>query len=353
MKRHAEGQDVTTQNARRILRFLARNKQTLSPLLIIAHNYPDPDTLASAFTLQYIAEHVYGIQSRIVFGGTIGRTENREMVRVLKIPAKKIKSLDFRKYANFALVDTQPDFQNNLFPKNKHAAMVIDQHPSVTKPSADLVVIDPECGATSVLLARALLLSKVKITSNVATALAYGILTDTLNLYRAKRPDIIETYVHIIPHCDLRALAHIQNPVRSKKFFVSISDAIKRAFTRRSLIISHIGNVESPDLVAQVADFLLSYKRMNWAACTGRYKGKLYVSLRSTNPNAQAGEVLRDIFDNRGEAGGHGSIAGGSFRVTKGSDDQIWQEAENAITMKLFKRLRLPLKGDLYSPFRS
>lgn len=353
MRRYYHGQDPTTKHARRILRFLAGNRQTLSPLLILAHNYPDPDALASAMTLQYLAEQEYGIQSKIVYGGVIGRTENREMARILKIRAKKITPGDFRKFNRYALIDTQPDFQNNPFPKNKHATMIIDQHASVTKPSADLVVIDQECGATSVLMARALLLARIKVPSNIATALAYGILTDTLNLYRAKRHDIIETYLSILPYCDLRALARIQNPVRSRKFFVSVADAIKKAVTRRSLIISHIGKVENPDLVAQVADFLLTYKRMAWSCCTGRFKGKLYVSLRSANTNAQTGEVLRDIFDNRGEAGGHSGVAGGCFRVTGATDESNWQEAESHVTVRLLKRLRLPLKGELYSPFRS
>lgn len=341
------------QNSRKLLRFLAKHKESLSPLLILAHDYPDPDTLASCFALQCLAEKYFKIQSKIVYGGIIGRMENRSMVRILKLPVYKLKSTDFRKYQHVALMDTQPGFKNNSLPRNRKPTIIIDQHTSVEKPEADLVVIDSDCGATCVILAQTLLLMGNEISSRLATALAYGILSDTLHLSRAKRPDVIQTYLEVLSHADMRALGRIQNPTRSRRFFTTLRKGIEQALVRRGLIFSHLGFVESPDLVSQTADFLLSYKGRNWAFCTGRYKGKLHVSLRTNNPNAEAGEVLRDTFENAGEAGGWGGIGGGSFEVTKSTDEEAWQLAERSLTERLFKRLRIPIKGDLYAPFRA
>ncbi len=352
MKKKNPEENLARQNGRKLLRFLSKRKESVSPLLILTHDYPDPDTLASAFALQYIADRHFGIESRIVYGGVIGRMENRSMVNILKIPAYKLKRVDFKKYAHIALLDTQPGFKNNSLPSNKRATIIIDQHPYVTKPEADLIIIDTECGATSVILAQTLLSLRKEIPARIATALAYGIISDTLNLYRVNRPDIVQTYLDILPHCDMRALARIQNPARSRKFFVTLGKAIEEAIVRRGLIVSHLGFVESPDLVSQIADFLLTYKGRNWSFCTGRYKGKLHVSLRTRNPNVEAGEILRDIFDNRGEAGGWGGIGGGSFEVGKISNEKIWQEAENSLMDKLLTRLRIPKKGEFYSPFR-
>lgn len=352
MKRYAGRQDPTTKNARLIVRFLTKHRKSLPGVLILTHDFPDPDTLASAYCLHYLLDKGFKIPSRIVYGGIIGRTENRQMVQDLGIPVHKLRPVDFRRYTKYALVDTQPGFQNNSFPKTKRATIVIDQHPSEEKPQADLWVLDPECGATSVLLARALMLMKIPVTQNVATALAYGILTDTLNLYRARREDIIKTYLNLMPYCDLKVLADIQHPSRSRSFFVTLGEGIRKAFVRRRLIASHLGWVESPELVAQVADFLLTYRRVNWSLCSGRYKGKLYVSLRSANPNLLAKDFLCDIFEHRGQAGGHGVIAGGSFRVSKTQGEKVWQEAEGSLTRRLLKRLRLPQQSSLHNPFR-
>ena len=84
---------------------------------------------------------------------------------------------------------------------------------------------------------------------------------------------------------------------------------------------------------------------------TGRYKGRLYVSLRIANPNAEAGEILRDVFTNRRDAGGHNGIAGGSFSVSGASDNLGWEKAEQAFVERLLKRLRINIKGEFYYPF--
>ncbi len=342
----------TLRHARRILRFLARRRNELSPLLILTHNYPDPDAIASAFALSYLASTVFGIPSRIVYGGVVGRMENREMVKILKIPIHKLRSHDLRAYANVALVDTQPGFANNPFSGKRRAAIVIDQHPSDETPQADLAIVDTQCGATSVILAEALLHCGVEPPVFLATALVYGILSDTLNLYRVPRADVIQTYLAMLPFCDLKALAKIQNPPRSRRFFGTLSRAIQNAMVRRGVIISTLGWVENPDLVSQTADFLLTYKTVRWAFCMGRYHGRLYVSLRGTNVNAEAGEILRDIFVDRGLAGGHGVIAGGNVAVGEHAGEEVWQAAESLLLERLMKRLRLPLKGEFYFPFR-
>lgn len=350
-EKKAAGQTTAAKSARKIIRFLARRKDSLSPLLILTHDYPDPDALASAYALHYMAEHAFAVQSRIAYGGIIGRMENRGMVNILKLPIHKFRAADLKKYTHVALMDTQPGFENNSFPSNRRPVLIIDQHPYVTKPMADLTIIDTECGATCVILAQALLILKLPIPAPVATALAYGILTDTLNLYRASRPDVIKIYLDILPFCDMRALAKIQNPVRSRKFFATLDRGIQQAMMKRGLMVSKLGDVESPDLVAQVADFLLTYKGAHWVICLGRFKGRLHVSLRMEKSQVTASEILRDVFLDRSDAGGHDVIAGGSFYVGSKAAQNIWEEAENQLIERLLKRLRIPLKGEFYYPF--
>jgi nanoRNase/pAp phosphatase (c-di-AMP/oligoRNAs hydrolase) len=340
------------RNARRLLQFLTKHKGSLSPLLILTHDYPDPDALASGFALYHIAKLRYNINVRLAYGGIIGRTENKEMVRLLRIPFHKFKTRDLVTYTRIALVDTQPEFENNPFPPDRKATIIVDQHPSLAPPSADLAIIDDTCGATSVILAQALLMLKQPIPQRVATACAYGIITDTLNLYRAKRPEIIKVYQQVLPFCDMHALARIQNPSRPKRFFSTLEQGIRNVAVRQKLIVSHLGIVESPDLVSQVADFLLSYRAIRWAFCTGRFNGRLHLSFRATNPNTLAAKILRDVVDDPKEAGGHETIAGGSILVGKGAQESVWKEAETTLVKRLMERLRLSAKSKVSHPFR-
>ncbi|MEJ2108489.1 MAG: DHH family phosphoesterase [Acidobacteriota bacterium] len=342
----------TENDAQRLLDFLSSRKETLSPLLIVTHDYPDPDAIASAMSLSYLAQQYFGISSRIVYGGVIGRSENKSLVKNLKIRLYKARPEHFRKYRNIALVDTQPKFDNNSFPAKRKAALIIDQHDSVTKPAADLSIIDTECGATCVIVARALLLQEDPIPPKIATALVYGILSDTLGLYRAQRADVIQTYLSIIHFCDLKMLAQIQNPTRSRRFFITLHKALGRAIVYRRLLVSHLGFVENPDLVSQMADFLLTYEKVQWSFCTGRYKGRIYVSLRTNKPNALAGEILRAIFDNPKDAGGHDTIAGGSVRIGRDLSEELWQKAEETLQLRLFRKLRRSTKAQYQKPFQ-
>lgn len=339
-------------NAQQLLSFLSQRGDSLSPLLILTHNYPDPDGLAAAFALSYLAQQHFGITSKIVYGGVIGRRENKAMVKLLKMPLRKFRPDLLKKHRGFAVVDTQPKFKNNPFPDNRKATIIIDQHASTEKPSAELAIVDTECGATCVIVAQALLLQGGDIPARVATALVYGILSDTLDLYRARRADVIQTYLSIIPQCDLRLLAQIQNPTQSKSFFITLHRALNGAILHRRLLVSHLGFVANPDLVSQMADFLLTYEGTQWSFCTGRFRGSIYASLRTSVSNAQAGEVLRAVFDNPRQAGGHANIAGGSHKIAKNPTEEQWEEAEKNLQEKLFRKLRRSSKAEYRRPFK-
>lgn len=335
-----------------LLTFLTKRKISISPLLILTHDYPDPDSIASAFALQYMLKNFYEIDCKIAYGGIVGRMENRAMIRNLKVPLYKLKSSDLKKYKNVALVDTQPSFKNNSFPKNRKALIVIDQHITDIKPNADFSLIDTDCGATSVLLAKMLMKFERDIPTRIATALVYGILTDTLNLYRVKRKDIINTYLGLLPYCDMKILSKIQNPRRDKIFFETLIRGISKAKTKKGLIISHLGNISNPDFVAQTADLLLTYKRKYWSLASGRYKGQLYLSFRTLKSHVHAVEILRDVIAEKGDAGGHDTIAGGSIKVSLKNNKNNWEKLEEDIATSLVKRLRLPLKSEFHFPFK-
>jgi nanoRNase/pAp phosphatase (c-di-AMP/oligoRNAs hydrolase) len=321
--------------------FLEKNKDRLSPLLILAHDYPDPDALASAYALQYLAELKGGIRSRIVYGAAIGRIENQEMVRLLKIPAHKVRPSDFRKYPNIALVDTQPGFENNSLPPKRKPVIVVDQHVLSTVPEAEFKLIDTEAGATAMLLAQELLTLEVQIPVRLATALVYGILSDTLDFYRVAKRETVETYMKLLPFSDVHVLARIQNPSRPRRFFKDLSRCIERSRIRQKLIVSHLGQVENPDLISQMADFLLTCEGAQWTFCTGRHGENIHVSLRTSIAEGGAGVILRDVFNHPRQAGGHGQIAGGRYRVGRGREEDVWVQTEEMLTDRLVNRLHL------------
>jgi nanoRNase/pAp phosphatase (c-di-AMP/oligoRNAs hydrolase) len=105
-------------------------------------------------------------------------------------------------------------------------------------------------------------------------------------------------------------LARIEHPRLPRSYFRVLDRALHSAFSYRNVIGSRLGEVETPDSVAEIADFLLAHERMGWSIVTGRHGGQLYLSLRAIRGRG-AGGILRELLRGRGTAGGHGRMAGG------------------------------------------
>ena len=50
-------------------------------MLLLPHDYPDPDAFASAAAMHLLLKEKFGVPSRIVFTGMVNRAENREMLK--------------------------------------------------------------------------------------------------------------------------------------------------------------------------------------------------------------------------------------------------------------------------------
>ena len=98
-----------------------------------------------------------------------------------------------------------------------------------------------------------------------------------------------------------------------------------------------LGEIENPDFVAFIADFMLSLERISWSICFGRYQDRLIVSIRTTNTKGRAGIFLRRLIGKRGTAGGHGMIAGGQIKCTMEHDACTALEEE--LVRDFFKKL--------------
>jgi nanoRNase/pAp phosphatase (c-di-AMP/oligoRNAs hydrolase) len=98
-------------------------------ILILLHNNPDPDAIASAVALLHILSVRSTVESNIVYQGIIGQAENKELVRSLGNSLKRLSRLYLDSSIPFALVDTQPGAGNNSLPAESTVAIVIDHHP--------------------------------------------------------------------------------------------------------------------------------------------------------------------------------------------------------------------------------
>jgi len=304
------------------------------------HNTPDPDSLASSLALKFLVQQLWGIRSHIVLSGIVGRAENAAMVRLLKISFLPQHMVSPRRYKFTALVDTQPRFGNNSFPKDLRPTIVIDHHPLKKTTRAAFIDVRPGYGATATILAEYLRAAGLKPTSRLATALCYGISSETQALGREASPQDVAAYLELFPLISVKTMAKILYPPLSDQYFKALERALHNAFVYRQVVGTRVGEVDSPDVVAQIADMLLRRERTSWAICIGRYQGQLIISLRTSNRKAKAGRLLQRVLAGYGSAGGHDVIAGGQVELTDISPEKI-ERLEEMIFGRFFSRLGL------------
>ena len=166
--------------------------------LVVMHDYPDPDCLASSMGMQRILSS-WQTQSDIVFGGGMGRPGNKAMKGLLDLNIKEFAALDLGEYAGAILVDTQPGAGNNSLPENIPVLWVIDNHspaPGVDGEVADEDKFDlrNDSGATSSIVWEYLGAAGIKLDGPLATALLLGLKTDTEGLAREARPHGVRVF---------------------------------------------------------------------------------------------------------------------------------------------------------------
>ncbi len=297
------------QNFQKIEEALKNTKR----LVVLTHDNPDPDSISSAVTLAYIVKNKFKVPCVVKYGGIVGRPENRAMIRVLGLRVSLLSDSDFKPGVDFALVDMQPRTGNNSFPAKRKPLIVIDHHILRKTTKADFIDVRTDYGATATLLTEYLLESGLEISSKMATALSYGISSETQDLGREAAEKDIQAYLALFPKSNKKLLASIEHPRLPRETFVTLNRALHHTVVYKNAVASSLGEIRNPDFVPFIADFMLRLERMSWGICLGRYKDRIIVSIRTTNTRGEAGRFLRRLIGKKGTAGGHGMIAGGQI----------------------------------------
>jgi nanoRNase/pAp phosphatase (c-di-AMP/oligoRNAs hydrolase) len=293
-------------------------------MLIYMHDNPDPDALAAAVGLKRLVEQASGARATLALGGIVGRAENRAMVEVLRIPLTPVEELSPAGFDALAIVDSQPGTGNNSLPTDRPVNIVIDHHPARAESAeAGWCDIRPQLGATSTIVLEYLLARQIPLDPPIATGLFYALRTETRDLGRESTEAERSAYLHLVPLVDHQLLYRISHPKVSREHFAALDRALRSAQVLGDLVAVNLGALSYPDLVAEVADLLLSLDRARFVLCCGRYGSKVYLSLRTDANERRAGSLMRQLIDAQGAAGGHGTMAGGRLHAPVNDDAEL------------------------------
>lgn len=306
-------------------------------ILIVCHNNPDPDTIASAAALRSIFHQSHRRKVTICYGGVIGRAENRQLTRRLKIDMIPIQEIDFKDFSVICMVDTQPSTGNNSIPKDILPHIVIDHHPlKDNSRKCPFYDVRPKYGSTSTIMTEYLRELDLHVDKMLATALFYGLKTDTNGLLRSAGKADLDAFNYLFPKIAPKTLASIENPRIPRSYYQKFAEGITNSIQYGDVIISPMEKLNNPDIAAEMADFLLRMENVHWTLCLGEYKEELVMSVRTSRKGWWAGRVALKVVRGLGTGGGHEKAAGGRVNLT-GLSPEERQELQDKIIERFLK----------------
>jgi nanoRNase/pAp phosphatase (c-di-AMP/oligoRNAs hydrolase) len=266
---------------------------------------PDPDGIASALALRQLLRRNRATAPIVTFGG-VARPENVAMLELLEIELDVIRPEDLARFDAVAMLDVQP----NVFGGQVDAPdAIIDHHPERKGYPARFRDIRASYGATSTILTEYCLAAGVPIPQRLATALLYGIKSDTLFLDReASRADVA-AFSYLYPLVNTNLLRRIEKPELPRSAFDAFARALRAIDLSRGLAYVHLGTVEREDVIPQMAELCLQLEGAEWSAVSGVVDDRLVLSVRNAGYQRAAGTVVTALLGDIGSAGGHQSMA--------------------------------------------
>ena len=274
-------------------------------VLIMLHNDPDPDAMASGLALRNILRRN---KNTAIMGAIQGvtRPENLRMVNLLDIHVEPITPASLGEYDRVAMVDVQPHYFGGLV---ERVDLVIDHHPEQPGYAAVYKDIRADYGSTSTILTEHLRAVDVNISERTATAMLYAIKSDTLFFNRQTNRVDLEAFSYLYPLADAALIRKMEGAEITLERLEYVLKAYRGGSMTDQVFCAFLGPSPREDFIPYVADFFLQVEDVKWTVIAGIVGDSLVVSVRNLGYSKNAGEFVRRFFSDIGSAGGHRAMA--------------------------------------------
>jgi nanoRNase/pAp phosphatase (c-di-AMP/oligoRNAs hydrolase) len=274
-------------------------------VLILLHNDPDPDALASGLALRNLLRRT---KTTAIIGAMQGvtRPENLRMANMLDIQVEQITPAAFGAFDRVATVDVQPHYFGGMLDR---ADLVIDHHPEQPGYSAVFKDIRADYGSTSTILTEHLRAVDVNISERTATAMLYAIKSDTLFFARHTNRVDLEAFTFLYPLSDAALIRKMEGAEITVERLEYVTRASRTGILRDQVFTAFVGEAPREDFIPYTADFFLQLEDVKWTIVAGIVGQMLIVSVRNLGYSRNAGEFVKRWFADLGSAGGHRAMA--------------------------------------------
>lgn len=330
---HPFARSVSTAERLKRLREVAGADDSLC-ILINA----DPDAMASALALKRLFWRKIRRVS-ICHINEIQRPDNLAFVRLLKVEQCPIDSLKLEKFTRWAVVDGQPGHHEHF--QGRDFDIIIDHHPPLESSTARFVDIREPYGATSTIMTEYLRASAIRPSPRLATALCYGIKTDTDNFVRESVPGDINAFRYLYRFANTAIIKKIESSEMTLDTLDSYWDAMERLVLVGDTGFIHMGRIDNQDSLVMIADFFMRLVETTRCVVSGEYGDRLIVIVRNADFRRDAGKLVQKVFaEFSASAGGHRSAARAEIPLSVIEEKTAGRREIGGFLRKLFARHR-------------
>jgi nanoRNase/pAp phosphatase (c-di-AMP/oligoRNAs hydrolase) len=274
-------------------------------VVIMLHNDPDPDAMASGLALRNVLRRTKQTAVLAALQG-VTRPENQRMMNLLDIQVEILTADQVLSFDRIAMVDVQPHaFRGQI----DRVDLVIDHHPEQPGYTAVYKDIRADYGSTSTILTEHLRAIDVNISERTATAMLYAIKSDTLFFNRQANRVDIEAFSYLYPLADATLIRKMEGAEITMDRLEYVLKAKQHGRMEEQVFCAFLGNSLREDFIPYVADFYLQLEDVKWTIVSGIVNDSLVMSVRNLGYSRNAGEFVRKYFNDIGSAGGHRSMA--------------------------------------------
>jgi len=282
------------------------------------HNFPDHDSVASAFGLHCLLAQT-GIPASIIHEGDIQRNSLKRMISELGIDIRHTPEGLIQPNDLIVLVDGCKGNKNVTDLVGEEIA-VIDHHEVSCPDDVPYVDIRPGYGACSTIIHSYYQEMELRIPQEAATALMIGINMDTALLTRAVSIEDIQTYAGLYTAADIALHNSIlRNYIQTKdlNFYRYAIDHIR---IEQQCAFCYFPDGCDQNLLGILGDFFLALGEIDFVVLCATNGNVVNFSLRNERPEWNAAVIIHNVLDGIGFGGGHQDMAGGIIKDTSRFD---------------------------------
>lgn len=321
-------------------------------IVIVTHDNPDPDAIASGWALKRLFSRRLKREARLVGGGAVVRAENQHMMNLLNPPLELVQSLKPRDTTAVVFVDCRPHVAEHLLQNDRFDIVaVIDHHLGGKRPDLPFVDIRPRTAAAASMTAGYLREQNIKPSERLATAMLYAIRTETCgNEFHHTQQDRKEIQ-WLTSYANPEWLAEIQSAPLTRSYYSDMVLALQSTFQYGDAAFCLLPQAEGQEVVGEVADLLIRCDGINRIFCGAVVGRDLVCSVRTKSDDDNAAKLVQKTLDGLGFGGGHGHRAGGKAasipqgRITETLEDNLRDRWLKACKSKRKRGTRLVAKS--------